>query len=80
MLLKSQEVFLKKKEFFKEKIVLLFGENQDLIRDINEKITAKFADEKIISRNIFEEDVVKTQRILLIIILMDHFLMKIKIF
>jgi len=59
MLLKSQEVFLKKKEFFKEKIVLLFGENQDLIRDINEKITAKFADEKIISKNIFEEDVVK---------------------
>jgi DNA polymerase-3 subunit delta len=60
MLLKSQELNLKKKDFFKGKIVLLYGENQDLIKDLNEQILIKFKDEQKIQKNIFEEDVIKT--------------------
>ncbi len=30
MLLKAQDLNLKKKDFFKEKVILLYGENQDL--------------------------------------------------
>jgi len=59
MLLKSQELNLKKKDFFKGKIILLYGENQDLIRDLNEQIIIKFNDEQKIQKNIFEEDVIK---------------------
>ena len=59
MLLKSQELNLKKKDFFKGKIILLYGENQDLIKDLNEQILIKFKDEQKIHKNIFEEDVVK---------------------
>jgi len=59
MLLKSQELNLKKKDFFKGKIVLLYGENQDLIKDLNEQILIKFKDEQKIEKNIFEEDVIK---------------------
>ena len=59
MLLKSQELNLKKKDFFKGKIILLYGENQDLIRDLNELIIIKFNDEQKIQKNIFEEDVIK---------------------
>ena len=59
MLLKSQELKLKKKDFFKGKIVLLYGENQDLIKDLNEQILIKFKDEQKIQKNIFEEDVIK---------------------
>jgi len=59
MLLKSQEIFLKKKEFFKQKVILLYGENQDLIKDLSEQIICKFLDEKRIIKNIFEEDIIK---------------------
>jgi len=59
MLLKSQELNLKKKDFFKGKIILLYGENQDLIKDLNEQILVKFKDEKKIQKNIFEEDIIK---------------------
>jgi len=59
MLLKSQELNLKKKDFFKGKIILLYGENQDLIKDLNEQILIKFKDEKKIQKNIFEEDIIK---------------------
>ena len=59
MLLKSQELNLKKKDFFKGKIVLLYGENQDLIKDLNEQILIKFKDEHKIQKNIFEEDIIK---------------------
>ena len=59
MLLKSRELSLKKKDFFKGKIILLYGENQDLIRDLNEQIIIKFNDEQKIQKNIFEEDVIK---------------------
>ena len=53
MLLKSQELNLKTKDFFKNKIILLYGENQDLIKDINEKIIDKFLDKKEISKIFF---------------------------
>jgi DNA polymerase-3 subunit delta len=59
MLLKSQELNLRKKDFFKGKIILLYGENQDLIKDLNEQIIIKFKDEQKIQKNIFEEDVIK---------------------
>jgi DNA polymerase-3 subunit delta len=59
MILKSQELNLKKKDFFKGKIILLYGENQDLIKDLNEQIIIKFLDEKRIAKNIFEDDIIK---------------------
>jgi DNA polymerase-3 subunit delta len=59
MLLKSQEISLKKKDFFKEKVILLYGENQDLINDLNQQITSKFIEEKKISKSFFEEDIIK---------------------
>jgi DNA polymerase-3 subunit delta len=59
MLLKSQEISLKKKDFFKEKIILLYGENQDLINDLNQQITSKFIEEEKISKSFFEEDIIK---------------------
>ena len=59
MLLKSQEISLKKKEFFKEKVILLYGENQDLINDLNQQITSKFIEDKKISKSFFEEDIIK---------------------
>ena len=59
MLIKSQELNLKKKDFFKGKIILLYGENQDLMGDLNEQILIKFKDEQKIQKNIFEEDIIK---------------------
>jgi DNA polymerase-3 subunit delta len=59
MLLKSQEINLKKKDFFKEKIILLYGENQDLINDLNQQITSKFIEKEKMSKSFFEEDLVK---------------------
>ena len=59
MLLKSQELSHKKKDFFKGKIILLYGENQDLIIDLNGEIINKFKDEQKIEKNIFEEDIIK---------------------
>jgi DNA polymerase-3 subunit delta len=59
MLLKSQEISLKKKDFFKEKVILLYGENQDLINDLNQQITSKFTKEEKISKSFFEEDIIK---------------------
>jgi DNA polymerase-3 subunit delta len=59
MLIKPQELNLKKKDFFKGRIILLYGENQDLIKDLNEQIIIKFKDEQKIQKNIFEEDVIK---------------------
>jgi DNA polymerase III subunit delta len=59
MLLKSQEIVLKNKDFFKEKIILLYGENQDLINDLNQQIVSKFIEEKKTSKSFFEEDIIK---------------------
>jgi DNA polymerase-3 subunit delta len=60
MLLKSQEISQKKKDFFKEKVILLYGENQDLINDLNQQIASKFAEEEKISKSFFEEDIIKS--------------------
>jgi DNA polymerase III subunit delta len=59
MPLKSQEIVQKNKDFFKEKIILLYGENQDLINDLNQQIVSKFIQEKKISKSFFEEDIIK---------------------
>ena len=59
MLLKSNELNLKTKDFLKNKIILLYGENQDLIKDINEQIINKFLDKKEISKIFFEDDILK---------------------
>ena len=59
MLLKSHELNLKTKDFLKNKIILLYGENQDLIKNINEQIINKFSDKKEISKNFFEDDILK---------------------
>ena len=58
MLLKSQEIGLKKKDFFKKKVILLYGENQDLINHLNQQIASKFAEEEI-SKSFFEDDIIK---------------------
>ena len=58
MLLKSQEIVLKNKDFFKEKIILLYGENQDLINDLNQQIVSKFIQEQKISKSFFEEEII----------------------
>jgi DNA polymerase-3 subunit delta len=60
MLLKSQEINLENKEFFKEKVILLYGENQDLINDLNQQITYKFIEEEKVPKTIFEEDIIKS--------------------
>ena len=60
MLLKSQEIISKKKDFFKEKIILLYGENQDLINDLNTEIISKFIEENKIAKSFFEEDIIKS--------------------
>jgi DNA polymerase-3 subunit delta len=59
MLLKSQEIVLKSKDFFKKRIILLYGENQDLINDLNQQLVSKFIEEKKISKSFFEEDIIK---------------------
>ena len=46
MLLKSQEIVIKSKDFFKEKLILLYGENQDLINDLNQQIISKFIEQE----------------------------------
>ena len=37
----------------------MYGENQDLISDLNQQIVSKFIDEKKISKSFFEEDIIK---------------------
>jgi len=53
MLLKSQEIVLKSKDFFKKRIILLYGENQDLINDLNQQLVSKFIEEEKISKSFF---------------------------
>ena len=55
MLLKSQEIVLKNKDFFKERVILLYGENQDLINDLNQQIVSKFIQEKKISKSFLKK-------------------------
>jgi DNA polymerase-3 subunit delta len=59
MIVKSQEISLKKKDFFINKIIVLYGENQDLIKDLNDQILSlcKVKDQN--SKIIFEDDILK---------------------
>jgi len=59
MLLKSQELRNKNKDFFKNKITLLYGENEDLIKNLNDSILLSFHNEKKIAKIFFEEDILK---------------------
>ena len=59
MLLKSHELSLRTKDFLKNKIILLYGENQDLIKDINEQVIKKISDKKVISKIFFEDEILK---------------------
>jgi len=54
MLLKSHELNLRTKDFLKNKIILIYGENQDLIKDINEQIINKFSNKREFSKIFFE--------------------------
>jgi DNA polymerase-3 subunit delta len=38
----------------------LYGENQDLINDLNQQITSKFIEEEKVPKSIFEEDIIKS--------------------
>ena len=79
MLLKSQEIVLKSKDFFKKRIILLYGENQDLINDLNQQIVSKFIQEKKISKLFFEEDIIKNPENIINYYLNGSYLMIIKI-
>ena len=37
----------------------MYGENQDLINDLNQQITSKFIEEEKIPKSFFEEDIIK---------------------
>jgi len=39
----------------------LYGENQDLVNDLNQQIVSKFSEENKISKSFFEEDIIKNQ-------------------
>ena len=59
MIVKSQEILLKKKDFFFDKIIILYGENQDLVSDLNGQILSLFNDKNQKSKVIFEDDILK---------------------
>ena len=59
MVVKSQEIFLKKKDFFLNKVIVLYGENQDLINDLNDQIISLYGVNNLNSKIIFEDDILK---------------------
>jgi DNA polymerase-3 subunit delta len=59
MILKSSELDLKKKDLFINKIILLYGENQDLINDLNIRILSQFQNKNQNSKVLFEDDILK---------------------
>jgi DNA polymerase-3 subunit delta len=59
MIVKSQEISLKKKDFFINKIIVLYGENQDLIEDLNDQILSLCKAKNQNSKIIFEDDILK---------------------
>ena len=58
MIVKSQEISLKKKDFFLNKVIVLYGENQDLINDLNIQITSLYKAKNQNPKIIFEDDIV----------------------
>jgi len=59
MIVKSQEISLKKRDFFLNKIIVLYGENQDLINDLNDQILSLCEVKNQNSKIIFEDDILK---------------------
>ena len=59
MIVKSQEIFLKKKDFFLNKVIVLYGENQDLVNDLNYQIISLYRVNNQNSKIIFEDDLLK---------------------
>ena len=63
MIVKSQEISLKKKDFFLNKVIVIYGENQDLINDLNGQIISLCEGEgegkNKNSKVIFEDDILK---------------------
>ena len=59
MILKSSELDLKRKDLFINKIILLYGENQDLINDLNIQILSQFQNKNQNSKILFEDDILK---------------------
>ena len=59
MIVKSQEISSKKKDFFLNKVIVLYGENQDLVNDLNDQIISLYAVNNQNSKIIFEDDVLK---------------------
>jgi DNA polymerase-3 subunit delta len=59
MIVKSQEISLKKRDFFINKIIVLYGENQDLINDLNNQILTLCVVNNQNSKIIFEDDILK---------------------
>jgi DNA polymerase-3 subunit delta len=59
MIVKSQEISLKKKDFFLNKVIVLYGENQDLINDLNSQITSLYKAKNRNLKIIFEDDILK---------------------
>ena len=59
MILKSQEISLKNKDFFLGKVIVLYGENQDLINDLNDQILSLHEVNNQNSKIIFEDDILK---------------------
>jgi DNA polymerase-3 subunit delta len=63
MIVKSQEISFKKKDFFLNKVIVIYGENQDLINDLNGQIISLCEGEgegkNKNSKVIFEDDILK---------------------
>ena len=59
MIVRSQEISLKKKDFFLNRVIVLYGENQDLINDLNIQISSLFENKEKNSRIIFEDNILK---------------------
>ena len=59
MILKSQEISLKNKDFFLGKVIVFYGENQDLINDLNDQILSLHEVNNQNSKIIFEDDILK---------------------
>jgi len=59
MIVRYQEISLKKKDFFLNKVIVLYGENQDLINDLNDQILSLYDFKNQNSKIIFEDDILK---------------------
>ena len=58
MIVKSQEISLKKRDFFLNKIIVLYGENQDLIKDLNDQILSLCEVKDQNSKIIFDDRII----------------------